>query len=187
MVGLRTLPFAARASYQFGDWPRELFYEYLKDVRSYIGFVVLVSFYRLLLRRLQGEARLLAEPDEGRRGAGRAPRTLPGAQAGPGVPGRRRRHRVAAGLRQLREPARARPRLPAADHDAGIEARLDPRVFARVHRSYMVNLGQVASIEPLDAGEARLHLRDGTVLPCSRSYRTDLRGRVGARAGESLA
>ena len=29
-------------------------------------------------------------------------------------------------------------------------------MFARVHRSYIVNLGQVASIEPLDAGEARL-------------------------------
>ncbi len=64
---------------------------------------------------------------------------------------------------------------------AGIGSRLDPRVFARVHRSYLVNLGKVASIEPLDAGEARLHLRDGTVIPCSRRYRWQLRGRIDGR------
>ena len=66
MVGLRTLAYASQGQpYEFGDWPRELFYEYVKDARTYVGMVVLISFYRLLLRRLQGEASLLAEPDEG--------------------------------------------------------------------------------------------------------------------------
>ena len=49
-----------------------------------------------------------------------------------------------------------------------------------MHRSYIVNLDRIASIEPLDTGDARLHLRDGTQLPCSRRYRALLRGRVGA-------
>ena len=62
---------------------------------------------------------------------------------------------------------------------AGIEERLDPGRFARIHRSYMVNLGQVASIEPLDTGDARVHLVDGTVLPCSRRHREALRERAG--------
>ena len=70
---------------------------------------------------------------------------------------------------------------------AGIETKLDPRRFARVHRSYLVNLDQIASIEPMDTGDARLHLKDGTMLPCSRRYRADLRGRVGAGAAESGA
>ena len=64
----------------------------------------------------------------------------------------------------------------------GIESRLDPRLFTRVHRSYIVNLGQVASIEPLDAGEARLHLLDGTIIPCSRRYRQALRERIDGAA-----
>ena len=62
MVGLRTLAYRSQGlDYEFGPWPRELFYEYVKDVRSYAGMVVLLGFYRLLLRRLQGEASLLAE------------------------------------------------------------------------------------------------------------------------------
>lgn len=66
---------------------------------------------------------------------------------------------------------------------AGIEAKLDPARFARIHRSYIVNLDQVASIEPLDTGDARIHLKDATALPCSRRYRADLRSRTGADPG----
>ena len=61
---------------------------------------------------------------------------------------------------------------------AAIEQRLDPQRFVRIHRSYIVNVGQVASIEPLDGGEARIHLRDGGTLPCSRRYREGLRNAV---------
>jgi DNA-binding LytR/AlgR family response regulator len=61
---------------------------------------------------------------------------------------------------------------------AGIGERLDPARFARIHRSYIVNLDQVASIEPLDTGDARVHLRDGGVLPCSRRQREALRDRL---------
>src|SRR3546814_4494547 len=54
---------------------------------------------------------------------------------------------------------------------AGIAAQLDPDRFVRIHRSYIVNLDTVASIEPLDSGDARVHLQDGTALPCSRRHR----------------
>src|SRR5690606_25802154 len=66
MVGLRMLAYRIQGSgYEFGDWPRELFYEYIKDVRTYAGMVVVMSLYRLVLRRMQGEASLLSAPDEG--------------------------------------------------------------------------------------------------------------------------
>ena len=58
---------------------------------------------------------------------------------------------------------------------SGIEAKLDPARFVRIHRSYMVNLDQVASIQPVETGDARVHLKDGTELPCSRRYRDALR------------
>ncbi|WP_346950161.1 LytTR family DNA-binding domain-containing protein, partial [Dyella sp.] len=62
---------------------------------------------------------------------------------------------------------------------AGIEERLDARRFLRVHRSFAINLDYLAEIEPLDAGEARLRMRDGAVVPCSRRYRSQLRERFG--------
>lgn len=58
---------------------------------------------------------------------------------------------------------------------AGIEARLDPARFRRVHRGWIVNLDAIAEIEPLDSGDARIDLRDGRRIPCSRRYRDALR------------
>lgn len=51
---------------------------------------------------------------------------------------------------------------------------LDPARFVRVHRSYAVNLDAVAEIEPLDSGDARLVMKDGSSVPCSRRYREGL-------------
>ena len=53
-------------------------------------------------------------------------------------------------------------------------ARLDPERFRRAHRSYIVNLDFVAQIEPVDSGDARITMRDGAALPCSRKYRPTL-------------
>ncbi|WP_404976168.1 LytTR family DNA-binding domain-containing protein [Wenzhouxiangella sp. 15190] len=61
---------------------------------------------------------------------------------------------------------------------------LPPEHFERVHRSYIVNLDQVSSIEPLDTGDARIHMRQGQIIPCSRSYRDSLMNRLSR--GESL-
>ena len=61
---------------------------------------------------------------------------------------------------------------------AAIESRLDPARFQRVHRSWIVNLEHVAMIEPLDTGDARIHLKDASTLPCSRRYRAALRDRA---------
>lgn len=51
---------------------------------------------------------------------------------------------------------------------------LDPARFARVHRSYAVNLDRISEIEPLDGGDARLRMKDGSFVPCSRRYREAL-------------
>ena len=59
-----------------------------------------------------------------------------------------------------------------------IQERLDPERFVRVHRSYIVNLEFLTQIEPLESGDARLLLKDGTRVPCSRRYRGALRGEL---------
>ena len=57
---------------------------------------------------------------------------------------------------------------------------LDPARFVRVHRSYAVNLDAIAVIEPTDSGDARLVMKDGSTVPCSRRYRDALTPRTDA-------
>lgn len=182
MVALRELAYAVQGqSYDFGNWPRELLYEYLKDVRSYALFVAIIEGYRFVRRRLQGEVRILDVPDEGPplESVERPERFL--------VRKLGRDFLVAARDVEWLQASGNYVNLRVRGHDyplrstlAGIEEKLDPARFARIHRSYMVNLDQIASIEPLDTGDARVHLKDRTVLPCSRRYRDLLRSRVGA-------
>jgi two-component system LytT family response regulator len=52
-----------------------------------------------------------------------------------------------------------------------LERRLDPRVFQRVHRSWIVNLNQVRQVKPHTNGECFLILESGADVKVSRSYR----------------
>ena len=56
-----------------------------------------------------------------------------------------------------------------------IETRLDPEVFVRVHRSAIVNIDRVASLEPYFHGEYVVIMRDGSKLTSSRSHSARLR------------
>jgi hypothetical protein len=182
MVLLRKLAYATQgAVYEFGYWPSELAYEYLKDVRSFALFVVLIEGYRFLRRRLQGEARMLDEPDEGPplESTERPERFL--------VRKLGREFLVAAADIEWMQASGNYVNLRVRGHDyplrstiGSLESRLDPTRFLRVHRSYIVNFDQIVSIEPIESGDARVHLRDKTVLPCSRRYRDALRVRLAA-------
>jgi DNA-binding LytR/AlgR family response regulator len=164
-------------NYDFGHWPREYAYEYLKDWRSYAIILLTVASYRMLLLRLQGEARLLDAPDD---------------DATPVEPVERpdrflvrklgKEFLVAANDIEFLQASGNYVNLHVRGRDyplrttmAAIEPRLDPSRFTRVHRSWMVNLDQIAEIEPLDTGDARIRLIDGTQVPCSRKYRASLK------------
>ena len=56
-----------------------------------------------------------------------------------------------------------------------IESRLDPDVFVRVHRSAIVNIDRVVSLEPYFHGEYVVQMRDGSKLTSSRSHSGRLR------------
>lgn len=177
MVALREAAYAAQGlDYDFSPWLAEFGYEYLKDVRSYAGVVLAIGIYRWFLRRLQGEASVLAAPDD-----------LPA----PALPSRPERFLVRKLGKEFLVAANEVEWLQAAGNYvnlhvrgreyplratmAAIEQQLDPARFARVHRSHIVNLDHVAQIEPLDTGDARITLKDGAVVPCSRRYRDALR------------
>lgn len=61
-----------------------------------------------------------------------------------------------------------------------LEERLDPRMFFRCHRSFIVNLEQVAEIISLPSNLYELRLKDErhTVLPLSRRQTRELRKRL---------
>jgi hypothetical protein len=177
MVGLRKLAYLAMGShYDFGDIPSQLLYEYLKDFRTYFYILAIIYVYRYYLLQLQGVASLLAPAED-------APPEQP-----PGRPERflvrklGREFLVAASDIEWLEASGNYVNLhvhgrhyPLRSTMSALEPRLDPRRFQRVHRSYMINLDHLAEIEPLDTGDARLRLKDGTEVPCSRRYREALR------------
>jgi hypothetical protein len=186
MVGIRKAVYAAAGTrYDFGPWPVEFGYEYLKDIRSYAGTLALVYLYRLLLLRMQGEARLLDAPPAD------SAADAPAAMGTEPAPDRPERFLVRMLGKEFLLPAADIESAQAAGNYVNLRVRgreyplrstlaafvplLDPGRFVRVHRSWVVNLDCLAEIEPLDTGDARLTLRDGTRVPCSRTYRDALR------------
>lgn len=64
---------------------------------------------------------------------------------------------------------------------SAVEAQLDPRVFIRIHRRYLVNVDRIVEVQPWFAGDAIAVLRNGAKLRVSRTYRERLHVRLGAR------
>ena len=186
MVAARTVVYGlAGEPYDYGPWLGGWLYEYLKDVRAYMLIVASLTGYRFLLLRLQGEARVLDAPEE--------PQTATAtATADPVAEPHARPERFL--VRKLRkefliaasdiEWVQAQANyvgLRVNGHDYLLRAtmtefgrQLDPLRFVQVHRSYLVNLDHIVEIEPQDSGDAKLRMRDATVVPCSRRYRSAL-------------
>jgi hypothetical protein len=177
MVGLRHLAYGAVASrYEFGHWPKELLYEYLKDIRTYAYTVTVIYLYRLLLLRLRGEARLLTAPDTGppAEAIERPSRFLVRKLGAEFLVAAHDIEFLEAAENYVNLHVRGRV-YPLRSTMTAIQDRLDPARFVRVHRSYIVNLDFLDQIEPLDTGDARLLLKNGSRVPCSRRYRSALR------------
>lgn len=67
---------------------------------------------------------------------------------------------------------------------ASLEASLDPDVFVRVHRSFLVRLDRIRAIEPLAKGTWVAVLGDGTRVPVSREGHARIRELLG-ESGEA--
>jgi len=60
---------------------------------------------------------------------------------------------------------------PLRDTMAGLESKLDPNQFARIHRSTLVNLDRIKEINPLEGGDSLVVLNCGQQLRLSRRYK----------------
>jgi hypothetical protein len=185
MIALRKLAYASAGQhYDFGPWWINAGYEYLKDVRTYFSIIATLTLYRLWLLRLQGEARLLVAPEDGPpvEPLERPERFLVRKLGREFLINAREIEWLQASGNYVNLHVHGRD-YPLRATMAGIEHRLDPARFVRVHRCHFINLDYLAEIEPLDTGDARLQMRDGAKIPCSRRYRTALRERFGPPDG----
>jgi hypothetical protein len=182
VLAMHALRFAAYGvlgeTYRMGDLPTVLLYEYLKDVRSYFAILVALLAYRFVLLRLQGEARLL---DAAETPPGEAPAPPAARPERFLVRKLRKEFLVAASDIDWLQAQGNYLGLHVNGHDyllrstlADFLDQLDPARFRRVHRSWAVNLDRIAEIEPLDGGDARLKMKDGGFVPCSRRFRDAL-------------
>ena len=62
---------------------------------------------------------------------------------------------------------------------SSIEEQLDPKMFVRVHRSYIVNLERIARIEPMAKDSRVVVLTDGAQVPVSRGGYLKLKAALG--------
>jgi DNA-binding LytR/AlgR family response regulator len=62
---------------------------------------------------------------------------------------------------------------------AAIEERWEPFHFARVHRQYVANLGQVLELRPQLGGTAELAFPEGQTIPVARRHVAELRRTLG--------
>jgi two-component system LytT family response regulator len=62
---------------------------------------------------------------------------------------------------------------------AHVLARLDPRLFVRIHRSRIVRIDEIDQVEPHASGQYVVKMRSGLRLTSGRSYRAELRRALG--------
>lgn len=182
MVLIRQAIYAAQGfRYDFGPFWLGWSYEALKDVRSYALILGVVMGYGLLLWRLQGEASLLQPPDDP------APaEPLPEPEPAERFLVRKLGKEFLLPVAEIEwvQACGNYVNLHRRGHDyplrstlAAIEKRLDER-FVRVHRSWLVNLALVDAIEPTEAGDAKVRMKDGAAVPYSRTFLDGLRQRL---------
>lgn len=139
-----------------------------------------VEVQRQLIRLLEGAG----EHVSGERSSRGDERALPSAAA-PAAPDYLTRLLVSVGTRSVVVPVSTVSWIRADDYYASVfaggtaylireslaelERRLDPREFMRVHRSAIVRLTMVRSLDRPANGRHHLVLRDGTRVPVSRS------------------
>ena len=178
MGALRKLVFTVVGrTYAFDEFFWQLLYEYRKDAWTYAGFICVIYVYRFILSRLRGEARLVPE------GENSAPETVPDRLL---VKKLGKEFIVRVDEIEWLESAgnyvnlhAGRRIYPLRSTLSSLVERLEPRGFRRTHRSSGVNLEFVASITPLETGDAEIVLTTGQKLGLSRRYRETFRSDLG--------
>ena len=175
MVLIRKLVyFGMGEHYDFGYWPSELIYEYRKDVITYAWILAVIYIYRFISTRLRGEAKVIATGEDV--AEPRQPERLLVKKLGKEfIIKVADIHWIEAAGNYMNLHIDNRV-YPLRETMAGLEKRLNPKQFVRIHRSFMVNLDQIEEVQPLDTGDYKIRLKGGQELNFSRRYREKVKG-----------
>ena len=164
-------------------WLLEFIYEARKDVLVYLFIIACTYTYEFILNRLQGEANFVAEA---------VSRQTPTAPAAPEsqflVKMLQQEYLVKVTEIDWIQSARnyvllhcyeqGHPRAyPMRSTMQGVLDRLDPEIFCRSHRTAIVNLTAIQSIER-DGDEHTLVLTGDQRVPLSKTFESDLKTRL---------
>lgn len=176
MVGIRQLWYGFMGShYEFGNLFVELVYEYRKDAQSYLTIALIIFGYRLIVRRLQGEASYLvkdemsesAEPES-------PPERLLIKKLG-------REFLIQTADIEWVEASGNYANLHIKNSVYPMRITMDklekllPNNFTRIHRSTIVNLQHIHAVEAQDSGDYQVTLHNQMQLTLSRRYREEFK------------
>jgi hypothetical protein len=176
MVGIRQIWYSFMGShYEFGNLFVELLYEYRKDAQSYLTIALVIFGYRLIVRRLHGEASYLAKGEESENTEPESsPERLLIKKLG-------REFLIQTADIEWIEASGNYANLHIRDSVYPMRITMDkiekrlPSNFTRIHRSTIVNLEQIHDIQPLDTGDYQVTLHTKKNLTLSRRYREEFK------------
>ncbi|MCJ8320103.1 MAG: LytTR family transcriptional regulator [Colwellia sp.] len=177
MVAIKELVyFVMSVEYEFGDLWFELFYEYRKDVWSFIFFIIFIKAYAFIISRLQGEANPVAQGED--ENINKSFDRLLVKKLG-------KEFIIkiedvewlesAGNYVNLHIKGRIYPMRATISH---LSEQIADKGFCRIHRSHAINLDCIESITPLSSGDSEVKLINGKVLNLSRRYKDNFKAQL---------
>lgn len=169
--------------YFFGNWSTEFLYEYRKDAQTYLTVLIVIFGYRLIVRRLQGEASVIQEGEEqaeieaANNIASSKPERLLIKKLG-------REFLIQVQDIEWIEASGNYANLHIKDAVYPMRITMEklekllPGNFVRIHRSTIVDMQQVKEVIPQDSGDYQIKLQQGKELTLSRRYRDSFKARL---------
>ena len=177
MVAIReVIYFVMDGNYNFGDIWFELFYEYRKDLWSFIFFIILINAYQFILSRLQGEANPVAQSEDENISQS-FDRLLVKKLGKEFIIKVEDVEWLEASGNYVNLHIKGRIYPTRATLSKLIE-QISEKGFCRIHRSHAINLEYIESITPLSSGDSEVKLDTGKVLNLSRRYKESFKGQL---------
>ena len=181
MVGIKeAVYFIMSENYDFGDFWFELFYEYRKDLWSFVFFILFIKAYGFILSRLQGEANPVAESEDENinQNINQSFERLLVKKLG-------KEFIIKIEDVEWLESCGNYVNLyikgrvyPTRATLTKLIAQIENKGFCRIHRSHAINLDYIESITPLASGDSEVKLNNGKILNLSRRYKEAFKGRL---------
>ncbi|WP_144209293.1 LytR/AlgR family response regulator transcription factor [Shewanella donghaensis] len=178
MVGIReSIYFVMNSNYDFGNIGFELFYEYRKDLWSFIFFIIFINAYQFILSRLQGEANPVAQSEDDNISQS-FDRLLIKKLGKEFIVKVEEVEWLEANGNYVNLHINGRI-YPTRTTLSKLIEKISTKGFCRIHRSHAVNLEKIESITPLSSGDSEVKLNSGKALNLSRRYKESFKTQLG--------